>query len=179
MAGKLDAPAVLDYFARNREFFRPTDPERPAEFYTSAFWREQADRSAQEFYRDQCVRFFLFRNEANRGERVIGAANFTSIFRGPFHACYLGYGLDEKAQGQGYMTEGLSAAIPYLFEEMNLHRIMANYMPHNVKSGAVLKRLGFTVEGQARDYLMIAGEWRDHVMTSLINPQWRDPARPV
>ncbi|MBC7910537.1 MAG: alanine acetyltransferase, partial [Pyrinomonadaceae bacterium] len=28
---------------------------------------------------------------------------------------------------------------------------------------------GFTVEGYARDYLLIDGEWRDHVLTSLTN----------
>jgi ribosomal-protein-alanine N-acetyltransferase len=50
---------------------------------------------------------------------------------------------------------------------------MANYMPHNRRSGNVLKRLGFVVEGYARDYLMINGKWEDHIFTSLINPHWR------
>jgi ribosomal-protein-alanine N-acetyltransferase len=71
------------------------------------------------------------------------------------------------------MTEALSIAINYVFEELNLHRIMANYMPHNRRSGNVLKRLGFVVEGYARDYLMINGKWEDHIFTSLINPHWR------
>jgi hypothetical protein len=53
------------------------------------------------------------------------------------------------------------------------HKIMANYMPSNNRSAAVLRRCGFTVEGLARDYLRINGEWRDHVLTSRINPQWR------
>jgi ribosomal-protein-alanine N-acetyltransferase len=46
---------------------------------------------------------------------------------------------------------------------------MANYMPANERSGKLLKRLGFTVEGYARDYLFIAGAWQDHVLTSLAN----------
>ena len=66
------------------------------------------------------------------------------------------------------MTEALRLGIRYMFDEMHLHRISANYMPHNTPSAAVLKRLGFTVEGYARDYLQIEGRWQDHILTSLL-----------
>jgi len=71
------------------------------------------------------------------------------------------------------MHEGLKASLDYVFGDLNLHRVMANFMPHNLRSNAVLRRLGFTVEGYARDYLYIDGAWRDHVLTSLTNPNWR------
>jgi ribosomal-protein-alanine N-acetyltransferase len=71
------------------------------------------------------------------------------------------------------MTEALKVAINYVFIELNLHRIMAAYIPHNQRSGRLLKRLGFLVEGYARDYLMIDGQWQDHILTSLINPNWQ------
>lgn len=53
---------------------------------------------------------------------------------------------------------------------------MANYMPANARSAAVLQRLGFTIEGTARDYLFLAGAWQDHVLTSLTNPRPVVPA---
>jgi ribosomal-protein-alanine N-acetyltransferase len=56
---------------------------------------------------------------------------------------------------------------------------MANYMPHNTRSAAVLKRLGFVIEGQASDYVRINGQWRDHVLTSLVNRAWRPAAKGV
>lgn len=171
LAERDDASQIVDYFERNREFFRATDPVRPPEFFSPEFWAEQADRALQEFYRDSAVRFFLF----GQNGRVLGTANYTQIFRGPFQACYLGYGLDEMEQGKGIMTEALESSIAYMFDEFGLHRIMANYMPHNAKSAAVLKRLGFVVEGQARDYILINGEWRDHVLTSRINDRWNVP----
>jgi len=51
-----------------------------------------------------------------------------------------------------------------------LHRIMANYRPENERSARVLSGLGFQQEGFARSYLKINGEWADHVLTALVNP---------
>lgn len=53
-----------------------------------------------------------------------------------------------------------------------MHRIMANYMPHNQRSGNLLTRLGFEREGYAKKYLLIDGTWQDHVLTALMNEQW-------
>ena len=52
---------------------------------------------------------------------------------------------------------------------------MANYVPRNTRSAAVLERLGFTIEGEAKDYLYINGVWEDHVLTSLTNQDWTAP----
>jgi ribosomal-protein-alanine N-acetyltransferase len=71
------------------------------------------------------------------------------------------------------MTEALQVAIAYVFDELKMHRIMASYLPHNQRSGRLLKRLGFVVEGYARDYLMINGQWQDHILTSLVNHNWK------
>lgn len=117
------------------------------------------------------MRLFLFRRD--EPERVIGTLNFSSILRGPAQYCNLGYGLDAEEEGKGYMSEILPQAIAYVFHDLHLHRIQANYMPHNQRSGALLKRLGFVIEGMARDYLCIDGTWRDHVLTSLTHPDWR------
>ena len=46
-------------------------------------------------------------------------------------------------------------------------------MPTNERSARLLRRLGFAVEGYARDYLLLDGQWRDHVMTALINRDWK------
>ena len=71
------------------------------------------------------------------------------------------------------MTRSLTLATQYMFKQQNMHRIMASYMPHNQASEAVLKRLGFVEEGFAKDYLLINGQWQDHKLTSLVNPNWQ------
>ena len=105
----------------------------------------------------------------------IGAATLSQIYRGPFSACYLGYHLDFGFVGQGLMQEALSAVVRHAFESLRLHRIMANYVPTNRRSASVLSRLGFVIEGYAREYVFIDGAWRDHVLTSLTNREVTSP----
>jgi ribosomal-protein-alanine N-acetyltransferase len=92
--------------------------------------------------------------------------------RGAFQAAYLGYNISQDQQGKGLMTEALTAVIDYVFTEINLHRLMANYRPENLASARVLEKLNFTIEGFAKNYLMVDGQWCDHVLTSLTNPNW-------
>jgi len=166
-----DVPAIVRYFRENREFLARWEPRRPERFFTDEFWAEQVRRNTEEAESDRSLRLFVFpRDEPGR---VIGTVNFTEFVRGVFQACYLGYGLSQAHEGRGYMREALSAGIAHAFGELRMHRIMANYLPHNRRSGNLLKSLGFQVEGYARDYLQIDGRWEDHVLTSLTNPDWR------
>lgn len=73
------------------------------------------------------------------------------------------------------MQEALEPTLRYMQRQQGMHRIMANYMPHNQRSGQLLARLGFEKEGYAKDYLMINGRWRDHVLTALTTPDWVKP----
>lgn len=84
----------------------------------------------------------LFRAADPEEKEIIGIANFSNVVRGSFHACYLGYSIGQKWQGQGLMYEALTVAIRYMQRTQHIHRIMANYMPHNQRSGNLLARLG-------------------------------------
>ncbi|NGX39374.1 MAG: putative ribosomal N-acetyltransferase YdaF [Chlamydiae bacterium] len=128
----------------------------------------------QEFANGQSVRLILFEKEA-LSKSIIGMCNFTQMFRGPFHGCYLGYKIDSDYEGQGLMYEALKCSCSYMLDTQNIHRIMACYMPANRRSGILLKRLGFQKEGVAKQYLLVNGKWEDHVLTSLINQAWKNP----
>lgn len=171
LASNQDAAAIARYYRDNRKFLAPFEPQRPEEFFTDKYWRMQVERNLLEFNHNQSLRLFLFERSAPKD--VIGILNFNQFFKGPFQSCVMGYSLAEPKQGRGYMFEAVKTVIPYVFDELNFHRVMANYMPHNHRSGNLLKRLGFTVEGYARDYLLINGKWEDHILTSLINANWK------
>ena len=106
--------------------------------------------------------------DEKRGD-VIAHCNLSQIFYGPFKASYLGYGVSSLHQGKNVMYRTCLEVIDHAFNVLKLHRIMANYMPHNNRSGVLLKRLGFVNEGLAKDYLQINGKWENHILTSLTN----------
>jgi len=165
-----DTSAILTYLIENRDFLLPFEPTPPIDFYTREYWRSQVSRSFQQFKSGQALRLFLF--EKANPKMIIGSINFTNFVYYPLYCCTLGYGLMAAKQGQGLMQEAIECGIRYVFAEMQCHRIQANYMPRNHRSGNLLKRLGFTIEGEAKEYLLINGVWETHVLTSLVNLHW-------
>ena len=145
------------------------EPKRSREFYTLPFWQAHLRAAKREFRHGTSVCLVILSKEE---DEVLGVCNYTNIIRGTFEATHLGYALAEKHQGKGIMFEALNSSKDYMFEEVKLHRIMANYLPRNNRSGALLKKLGFVIEGEAKKLLQINGIWEDHVMTSLINPRF-------
>lgn len=166
-----DVPAIVAFYQANAAFLAPFSPRWPEQLFTPEYWNWQVAEHEAEFQQDRSCKLFIF--PADAPERVIGNVNFSNIVRGAAQYCTVGYSLAEAVQGQGLMREALAAALGYAFDELRLHRVMANYMPRNERSGRVLRSLGFTVEGYARDYLRINGQWEDHLLTSLINPRWQ------
>jgi len=166
-----DVPTVIIYYIANRVHLAPFEPIRAEDFYTEDYWRKEIKARLDAFKTDQSLKLFLFEKE--HPKLIIGSINFANFVRGVFQSCTLGYSVAAVFEGKGYMTEALNVAISYVFSELNMHRIVAAYLIQNQRSGLLLKRLGFVVEGYARDYLMINGQWQDHILTSLINHRWQ------
>jgi [ribosomal protein S5]-alanine N-acetyltransferase len=164
-----EAPLVADFVTRNREHLAPWEPTRDEAYFTADHWRAVL----QQFALDQTAGTHIRRFLVHEG-RVIGVANLNNLVRGVFHSCYLGFSLDHAQQGKGLMREAIGAIVAHAFSKdgLDLHRIEANYQPHNTRSEAVLTNAGFHKQGFAKDYLFINGAWRDHVMTARINPDW-------
>lgn len=169
------AEALADFYQRNRRHFSRWDPPTAEGFYTAPVQAERQRIGLKAFSEGTGFRYWL--SPADDARRVIGSVHFSQVSRGAFHSCVLGYALDEQCQGRGLMHEALSAAIEEMFAPLvNLHRIQAAYRPENRRSAAVLARLGFRIEGLAKDYLFIDGAWRDHQITAMTNPDFNEPA---
>jgi ribosomal-protein-alanine N-acetyltransferase len=104
---------------------------------------------------------------------IIGAVNLSQIARGNFQSAYMGFYVGAPFAGQGYMVEALRLVLEYAFGELKLHRLEANIQPDNATSIALIKRLGFALEGYSRRYLKIAGRWRDHERWAILAENWR------
>ena len=162
-----EASLMVRFRNDNRHHLEPWEPKRTPEFYTESFWQIQLSSAIRDYRQGHSVCLVIFDKPQTE---VIGVCNYTNIIRGTFQSCHLGYALNEKHQGDGLMEEALRHSIDYIFQTRNLHRIMANYLPRNERSGRLLNRIGFEIEGQAKQFLLINGKWEDHVLTSLINP---------
>lgn len=163
-------PAVLDFVERNESHLAPWSPPAPAGVRTVEHWREIVSRSEAAFSAGQALRLWI--TPGDEPDRIIGTIGYSQIFRGPFCSCVLGYQIDQAFEGRGLMHEALAESIRYMFGVQKLHRIGANYRPENLRSGRLLARLGFRIEGFARRYLFIDGDWRDHILTSITNEQF-------
>lgn len=161
------AAALAEFFRRNEAHLRPWDPPRPEGVREVAFWAAEAERAMQDRRDGAAARWVL---RAPGDDAVVGRVNITQIVRGPLQSCMLGYALDAAHQGRGLMHEALEAVLAYCFGTLALHRVQAAYLPANHRSARLLARLGFRVEGLARDYLFVDGAWRDHVITALTWP---------
>jgi [ribosomal protein S5]-alanine N-acetyltransferase len=150
-------------------------PRPAAGFFTEIYWRDRLALAIEDYIAGRAARFVLQARGVDEDGPILGNLNYTNVVRGVFLACHLGYQVSRQAQGRGLMTEALRAGNAWVFGTLRLHRIMANYHPDNARSARVLERLGFVREGFARDYLYIDGDWRDHVLTALVNP---DPLIP-
>jgi ribosomal-protein-alanine N-acetyltransferase len=164
-----DVPEVIRYYRDNRDHLQPFSPTFAPDFLDEAVWLEQVRARLHELAVGESFRSFLFSRSAP--ETIVGNLNLTQVQRGFSQSCYLGYNLARDAQGKGYMTEAVAAAVTFAFDTLKLHRVAASYMPSNVRSGAVLERCGFEIEGHAKAYLLINGRWEDHVLTAITNPK--------
>lgn len=156
------------YYGENRAHLQPWEPSRPDGFFELDAIADRLRVMERHNAAGNALHLLVCRPESGA---LIGDCNFTNVVRGPFQACHLGFSIARQAQGQGLMRESLVSAIEYVFSNLRLHRIMANYRPENTRSAGLLERLGFEPEGRARSYLKINGSWADHILTSLLNPE--------
>lgn len=161
-----DSKSLCAFYVKNRAHLAPWEPERNEHFYTREYWQEQMRNCDAEMDAGRAV-FFVAVNDD--GE-IVAVCNLTNIVRGVFQAGYMGYAVAEAYQGKGVMKALCEYVVNYAFKELKLNRVMSNYLPHNERSGNLLKALGFEQEGYARRYLKIHGRWQDHVLTAKTNP---------
>lgn len=151
--------------AESRTFLQPWEPTWRDDELSEASFRSRVNRGVDEFRAGYAVPFLLF---ARADMSLLGGLTIGYIRRGAAQSCMIGYWMGERHAGHGHMLAALQIAIPYIYGQLQLHRIEAACIPENWKSVRLLEKAGFEREGLLRKYLKINGEWRDHVMFSRL-----------
>jgi ribosomal-protein-alanine N-acetyltransferase len=160
--------------AASRDFLTPWEPAWAADELTRASYRRRLRRLMRDARDDLAYAFFLFRRD---GDQLIGGLTLGNVRRGVTQSCSVGYWIGKPYARNGLMSEGLGAALSFVFENLRLHRLEAACLPTNVASQGVLARCGFRQEGYARQYLRINGQWADHLLFALLAEEWRARTR--
>jgi ribosomal-protein-alanine N-acetyltransferase len=147
-----DAQSMLDLQLANRDFFAPFEPQRPGNFFTLEGQREWLAAPER-------LRWVILDDGVPAG--FVGISN---IVRGPLQSAILSYWVDQGRNGRGLASAAVAEVVTYAFGELDLHRLEAGTLVDNIASQRVLEKNGFERVGLARRYLLIGGEWRDHVL---------------
>ncbi len=157
--------------------------QRNVEWLTK--WEPQRVPGQPDTTRDRDA--FLVRCSARERERQLGTGygfgifvdgvfageiNLNAVQRGPFQSAYVGYWIDERHAGRGYVPEAVVALARFVFEDLHLHRLQIAIIPRNAASRRVVEKLGLREEGIALRYLEINGTWEDHVRYALTREEW-------
>jgi ribosomal-protein-alanine N-acetyltransferase len=103
---------------------------------------------------------------------IAGVVTLSQIFYGSLRSAYMGYYAGAPFAGRGLLAEGVAQALDYAFNQLQLHRVEANIQPANTASLALVRRLGFSLEGLSRRYLYVDGDWRDHLRFAMLVEDW-------
>lgn len=167
----LRTPQMSDYTAwaelrtKSRDFLTPWEPRWSSSELTRASFRRRIRHYHRDVREDVAYPFFVHSTPENR---LMGGLTLSNVRRGVSQACTLGYWVGLPYARRGHMSASLRAVVPFVFEVLGLHRIEASCLPANAASIRLLEKLGFRREGLARRYLMINGQWQDHLLFALL-----------
>ena len=151
--------------AESRTFLTPWEPTWAPDELTRNAYRRRLRRYGRDAREGLGYAFFVF----HRGDdQLLGGMTLSNVRRGVTQSCSLGYWMGQHHAGQGHMTDAVRAVLRLVFIDLGLHRLEAACLPSNERSKGVLRRVGFSEEGLARQYLKINGAWRDHVLFALL-----------
>jgi ribosomal-protein-alanine N-acetyltransferase len=154
-----DAEELAALYRANRDFLAPYEPERPESFFSVVGQRERLEQLERDAAAGTGWRFVIVDDGA-----IVGAINVSDVIRGPLQVANVGYWVAQEWNGRGLATQAVADVVAFAFGEAGLHRLEAGTLPDNVASQRVLEKNGFEQYGFARRLLLIAGEWRDHVL---------------
>lgn len=170
-----DFDAWREVRLHNERWLLPWEPRRPASMPDPTRDRHayEARCAARERERatDHAYPFGLFLN-GEHGLQLIGEVNLNNVTRGALQSATIGYWVDQRHAGNGYVAEGVVAAMRYAFEQLNLHRLEICIVPRNTNSRRVMEKLAIREEGTALRFLEIAGVWEDHVRYGITVEEW-------
>ena len=81
----------------------------------------------------------------------------------------IGYMIEPRLQGKGFMYEAIKEVLNYGFNEMKLHSVEGQIDPRNVASGKLLQKAGFVQEAYFKENYYMHGGFTDTAVYSILS----------
>jgi ribosomal-protein-serine acetyltransferase len=124
-----------------------------------------AESCAEDWDMGRSLRFGIRANHNAQLLGIVSLDNCVHLHRN----CDLGYWLETAAVGHGLMTEAATLCLGFAFGTLKMRRVRCAVAKDNARSLAVVKRLGFHLEGLARQAEFVGGRWVDHAVFSRLD----------
>ena len=85
----------------------------------------------------------------------------------------IGYAFHPDVAGQGFAAEACRAVLDLAYDDLGLHRVVANMDARNVASARLAARLGMRLEAHHVSSEMFKGEWADLMVYAMLAEEWR------
>ena len=116
--------------------------------------------------------WFAFAIERQSAPGIIGDCAFQVLSHDPLQA-QIGYTLARDHWKQGFAVEAVQRLLDYLFEEFNLHRIIATCDAENTASFRLLERVGMRREAHFIENIWFKGSWGSEYLYALLRREWK------
>jgi aminoglycoside 6'-N-acetyltransferase len=90
--------------------------------------------------------------------------------------CSIGFTIASGYWKNGYATEALTALLDYLFEDVDMHRVVADCDTENIGSWKTLEKLGFRREAHYVESFLQGNEYRNEYFYGMLQREWRAKA---
>jgi len=145
---------------QSRAFLVPWEASWPTGDLSRSAFAHRLKHFRGNVRKDEAYPLLIFK--AGEVRTLVGGVTISNVRRGIAQTAQLGYWIGQPHANEGYMSEAVRAVSEFCFDQLGLNRVEAACLVNNNSSARVLEKCGFSYEGQARNYLKINGQWRDH-----------------
>src|SRR6056297_2989689 len=163
---KEDLKTVWNYINQENtmKFLRPGIPF-PFKFEEEEKWYESINGLSTKSY--------TFAIERKKDDEYLGGVGINEIdWKNSY--CEIGIFLAEDYCGQGYGTDALKVLIDFIFNEMNLNKVMLSVYSFNDRAQNSYKKTGFVEEGRLREHIFRNGKYNDEIIMSILRKEWEE-----
>ncbi len=142
-------------------FIRPPDGDKPTHDMIASLVKDWAFEETKwqgliiNFGSDKAIGELVFRVDDKNTKRV-----------------EIGYRLSPGYAGKGIVSEAIYTLIEYLFEQFDIHKLVARCDPRNVASYKIMEKMGMQKEAHFKSHYLNGDEMTDQLDYAILREEW-------